>query len=409
MRRAHALIIVGNGEGGGTHIAVQAMRALDSTRYAVTLVAPYNETLDEACAEIDARYVPMPLMESRIGCAVVARLSELLAQERFDVIHAHGTRAAWFISRCHTDIHSIPLIYSDHIFAFEARRGLARWPWRMIESYLCGRATYVTTPCEGEGVFAERVRPDTAAPVRIRHYGIDVGAVKAQALKPDPTGLLQQLPPGTPLIGTVGRLTQQKGVRFLIEAAPAILRRAPDAHFVVVGDGSEQAALQARSRALGLEQRIHFTGALAQPWSLLAHCDLIALPSLWEGMPLTLLEALALGLPTVVTPVGVAAEALRPDLSAGLVKPRDAKALAQAICHLLDDTILQARFRREGPHIAARYDIRETQQAFAALYDDICGDICGAAQNSELRDLGETVKRPVTPLTLSHRLSRQSI
>lgn len=408
MRRAHALIVVGNGEGGGTHIAVQAMCALDSTRYAITLVAPYNDTLDEACAAIGARYLPMPLMESRFGHGNISRLSDLLAAERFDVIHAHGTRAAWFISRCRASARSIPLIYSDHIFAFEARRGLARWPWRAIEAYLCSRATYVTTPCESEGVFAERVRSQTATPVLIRHYGIDVGAVNMQALEPDPTGLLRRLPAGAPLIGTVGRLTPQKGVRFLIEAAPAILRHAPDTHIVIVGEGSERAALQARAHALGLDSRIHFTGALARPWSLLAHCNLIALPSLWEGMPLTLLEALALGLPTVVTPVGIASEALRPDLSAGLTKLRDAKALAHAIRHLLDDTSLQERFHREGPRIAARYDIRETQRAFAALYDDICGDICGAA-HSEVRDLSETLKRPAASLTLSHHLSQQPI
>lgn len=408
MRRAHALIVVGNSEGGGTHIAVQAMCALDSARYAVTLVAPYADALDKTCATIGARYVPMPLMQSRMGREAISRLNKLLAQERFDVIHAHGTRAAWFISRCLSSADSIPLIYSDHVFAFEARRGLARLPWRAIENYLCERATYVTTPCESEGAFAERARPRTAAAVQIRHYGIDVGAVIAQAMEPDPTGLLQQLPAGAPLIGTVGRLTPQKGVRFLIEAAPAILRHAPDAHFVVVGDGSERAALQARSQALGLQDRIHFTGALARPWSLLSHCDLIALPSLWEGMPLTLLEAMTLGLPVAVTPVGVAVEALRPDLSAGLVKRRDAKALAQTICLLLDDTALQERFRREGPRIAGRYDLRETQRAFAALYDNICGDICGAAQ-SDARELSETVKRPAATLALSHHLSQQPI
>lgn len=409
MRRAHALVIVGNGEGGGTHIALQVMRGLDPTRYQVTLITPYTPSIADICAKAGVRYVPLPLMESRIGRGAIAQVNTLIEQSRFDVIHAHGTRAAWFITRCKA-AQPIPLIYSDHVFAFEARRGLARLPWRMIERYLCQRADFVTTPCEAEGAFAERTRSRSAAPVQIRRYGIDVNDVLRQAGACDSDGILPGIPPDAPIIGTVGRLATQKGVRYLIEAAPAILRRYPDAHFVIVGDGPERGRLEARSVALGIERRVHFTGAMTRPWSALARCSVIALPSLWEGMPLTLLEALALGMPLVVTPVGIAEQELRPTLDGAIINRRDARGLALAVNRLLGDTALRERFRLEGPRIAARYDIRETQRAFAALYDSVCGHICGEAPSDFVESLLqiETVKRPAANLALSPRLGQHS-
>ena len=384
-RRARALVVVGNGEGGGTQIALDAIRALDPRRYEVTLVAPQTDALASACAAIGAMYSPLPLLDSRVGREVIARLSALIAVHRFDLIHAHGTRAAWFITRCLPAGSATPLIYSDHVFGFEARRGAARLPWLAMEAYLCRRATYVTAPCERDSHFAERVRRRTSPAVRIRHYGVDARAVLAQAQMPDAAALAlaQRFPPHAPLIGSVGRLIPQKGLRYLVEAAPDILRARPDAHFLIVGDGPEREPLQARSKALGVGTRFHFVGALAHPWALLARCDVIALPSLWEGMPLTLLEALALGLPVVMTPVGIAPEALRPHFSACLAPRRDKRALARAILRALDDDMLRERFEREGPRIAARYDIRETRRAFVALYDDICAGIPGVPGERE--------------------------
>ena len=380
MRRARALVVVGNGEGGGTQIALDAIRALDPLRYEVTLVAPQTDARANVCAAIGVTYAPLPLLDSRVGREVIARLGALMAVHQFDLIHAHGTRAAWFVTRCLPPHGAPPLIYSDHVFGFEARRGLARAPWLAMEAYLCRHASHVTAPCERDSRFAERVRRPRAPAVRIRHYGVDARAVLAQAQTPDATALAlaQRFPPHAPLIGSAGRLIRQKGLRYLVEAAPDILRARPDAHFLIVGDGPERESLQARSHALGVGTRFHFVGALAHPWALLARCDVIALPSLWEGMPLTLLEALALGLPVVMTPVGIAPEALRPDFSACLTPRGDARALAHAIRRTLDDHTLRERFEREGPRIVARYDIRDTRRAFVALYDDICSDRVGS-------------------------------
>lgn len=381
--RARALVVVGNSEGGGAQIALDLLGALDPERYRATLVAPASPDVSAWAASHGVTFAPLPLLSSRLGGQTLSRLRAIIASERPQIIHAHGTRAAWFVARCLPARGAPPLVYSEHNLSFQARRGALRLPWLALEAYLCRRAAAVTTCCERDARFAERF---TRRPVAVRHYGIDLAAIQRQVagaltrdVAPallDTSDSLEPLdaPPNATLIGSVGRLIPQKGLRYLIAAAPAILAAAPSAHFIIVGEGPERAALEAQSRAVGLERHIHFVGARAQPWRLLARCSVIVLSSLWEGGPLTLLEALAAGLPVATTDVGLAPEALGPELAAvSLARPRDASALARVTLRQLREPALRERFQREGPALAARYDIRRTEQACAALYDALCG------------------------------------
>ncbi|MGH2504600.1 MAG: glycosyltransferase family 4 protein [Ktedonobacterales bacterium] len=387
--RARALVVVGNSEGGGAWIALDLLGALDPARYQATLVAPASAEVSAWADSHGVTFAPLPLLNSRLGGETLSQLRAIIASERPDIIHAHGTRAAWFVTRCLPAQGAPPLLYGELNLSFQARRGALRLPWLALEAYLCRRAAAVTTCCERDARFAERF---TRLPVTVRHYGIDLAEIQRQVANAPtrdattPPFDALDAPPDAPLIGTVGRLIPQKGLRYLIAAAPAILAAAPAAHFVIVGDGPERAALEAQSRAIGLERRIHFVGAQAQPWRLLARCSVIVLSSLWEGGPLTLLEALAAGLPVATTDVGLVPEALGPELAAvSVATPRDASALARTTLRLLRDPALRERFQREGPALAARYDSQQTEQACAALYDALCGRAQGAGEEQVRR------------------------
>lgn len=375
--RTPALVVLGNSDGGGAWIALDLLGALDPSRYRATLVAPHSAEVSAWAESHGVTFAPLPLLKSRLGGETLRRLRAIIASERPQIIHAHGTRAAWFVTRCLPAQGAPPLLYGELNLSFQARRGALQLPWRALEAYLCRRAAAVIACCEYDARFAERF---TRLPVTVRHYGINLTEIQRQAASAPardtttPPWDAFEAPPDAPLIGTVGRLIPQKGLRYLIAAAPAILAAAPAAHFVIVGDGPERAALEAQSRAIGLERRIHFVGAQAQPWRLLARCSVIALSSLWEGGPLTLLEALAVGLPVATTDVGLVREALGPELAAvSVARPRDAAALARVTLRLLRDPALRERFQREGPALAARYDMRQTEQECAALYDALCG------------------------------------
>ena len=139
----------------------------------------------------------------------------------------------------------------------------------------------------------------------------------------------------------LARLEVEKGVDVAIRAAAAI----PELDLVVAGDGSCRATLEATAAELGIAERIHFLGYRTDPAALLANADLFVLPSLVEGFPLSVVEAMAAGVPVVASDIGGTREAVEHERTGLLVRPRDADALAAAIRRTLSDpAAMAARF-----------------------------------------------------------------
>jgi glycosyltransferase involved in cell wall biosynthesis len=136
------------------------------------------------------------------------------------------------------------------------------------------------------------------------------------------------------VIGNVARLAHQKGQRYLLEAAPAVLERHPDVRFVIVGDGELRTELERQAAPLG--DRVLFTGARADVPDLLASFDVFAFPSLYEGLCLAVIEAQAAGVPVVATPVGGIRETVVDGETGFVCPPRDPQALAERILYCLD-------------------------------------------------------------------------
>lgn len=150
----------------------------------------------------------------------------------------------------------------------------------------------------------------------------------------------------------LGRLISNKGPQFLLEAAPSVLERHPDAEFVVVGDGPLRASLEARVRQYGVEGAFRFLGERSDVPQILETCAVMVRPSLTEGLPLAVLEAMAGGLPVVATPVGGTAEAVVHGRTGLLVRPGSVDELARGINTLLDDPDLAARLGANGRTLA---------------------------------------------------------
>jgi len=149
--------------------------------------------------------------------------------------------------------------------------------------------------------------------------------------------------PGS-VVGNVARLVEQKGQRTLIEAAPAVLERFPDARFVVVGDGPLGDELERAAAGLPFE----FAGERDDIPELLAGFDVFAFPSRFEGLCLAVIEAQAAGVPVVATPVGGIRETVIEGETGLLVPVDDGRALAAAICRLLDEPALAQRIAAEA-------------------------------------------------------------
>src|SRR5205823_3804812 len=142
--------------------------------------------------------------------------------------------------------------------------------------------------------------------------------------------------PADALIGTIGRMTEQKGHIYLLRAVPAVLARYPEARFVWIGDGPERPFLEAQARRLGVLSHVWFMGRQPEGWRWLPVFDFTVLPSLFEGLPLAALESLAAGRAVVGARACGTVDAISHGETGLLVEPRHSEALAAAILRLLD-------------------------------------------------------------------------
>jgi glycosyltransferase involved in cell wall biosynthesis len=176
------------------------------------------------------------------------------------------------------------------------------------------------------------------------------------------------------VVGTIGRLSEQKGHRYLVEAAASLLAGRPKAHLVIVGDGDQMEALKTQAAALGIASRVTLAGHRADVPALLGALDVFAISSTYEGTPLALFEAMAAGKAIVSTAVDGCREVLEDGVTALLVPPRDPAALAAALGRVVDDASLRRSLAENAGAASSRYDIRTCVAGMEALYDEVLAE-----------------------------------
>lgn len=206
--------------------------------------------------------------------------------------------------------------------------------------------------------------------------GIDPSRfLETDILKKAGKELKRKLKLDPPIVGTVARLHRQKGVFFLLQAAAEIHRGAPAAKIVVVGGGPLERSLRRQAQKLRLHRIFILLGERPDAHELLSLFDVFVLPSLWEGLPLVLLEAAAMRKPMVATDIDGVREVLRDGESGLLVPPADPAALAEAVLRLLRDKDFAARLaERARTTIPPRFQLSVMVEQTQALYLKLCGE-----------------------------------
>jgi glycosyltransferase involved in cell wall biosynthesis len=209
------------------------------------------------------------------------------------------------------------------------------------------------------------------------------------------------IPADAPLLGVVARLEAEKGHRYLIEAMPAILRGAPDAWLLIVGEGALEGELRsfARSLAAPARDRIVFTGRRDDVAALTGELDIAILPSLREAQGISILEAMARGLPVVASAVGGIPEVLTNGLDGFLVPPGDPAALASACLRLARSSTLRRSMGDAGrATVAARFSLDAMVRSVEAVYDEELhrAGVISAAGPDDIRASLDIGVRPAT-------------
>lgn len=285
--------------------------------------------------------------------AAAGGLRALMREGSYQLVHTHSSKAG-ILGRYAARREGVPcLLHSPHVFAFQMQAAAPvvgfyaaceRWAARFTDRIICVSQTEVQAARDRRICDSERL-------VLIEN-GID-----ADPFDGTPKGSFRQeleLSAETPLIGVIGRLSRQKGQADLVAAAPDILQRHRAAQFVFIGSGPDKRRLDQEITRRGLETCFHFVEAHADMPRVYADLDLVAQPSRWEGMPYSLLEAMAAGRAIVATRTGGVPDMIVDGESGRLVPSGDTTGLAEAIAALLADSA-----QREALGAAARARVRE--------------------------------------------------
>ncbi len=263
--------------------------------------------------------------------AALRRLGGLIRRERFDLVHAHSAKAG-VVGRLAGRVGETPVLYSPHCFPFVGPWGLPRRLFALsVERALSPLTDAIVCVADEERRVAlrEHVAPDHK--LHVVHNG---SPRCAGDLAPD-DGLARFRASG-PLAACITVLRPQKSVDVFLDAAPRVLAELPEARLAVVGDGPLRADLQAKAAGLALDpERFRFCAFRPPAARQLGSVDLFVLPSAWEAFPISILEAMACGVPQVATDVGGTAEALVDGETGFLCPPGDPLALAERIVQAL--------------------------------------------------------------------------
>jgi glycosyltransferase involved in cell wall biosynthesis len=269
-----------------------------------------------------------------------------------------GLPIAWFAG--------VPVRIGTHHGHIEgSTQGLARLHGWLTNSWLCTKMVAVSDQVRSYAIRKEAANPDKLAVIE---NGVEQTAVTLSETERSNLRVELGIQPGQMMMLTVGRLTEQKGHIYLIDAAAKLLPNNPGLKFVFAGEGPKDSPLKTKVEELGVGKAVIFLGVRHDIPRLLAAADIFIQPSLWEGLSLALLEALFAKLPVLATKVEGAVSVVEDGVSALLVTPGDADALAFSLQRLIHEPELRRKLAEAGYGRATRnYGIDAMCRAYEQL------------------------------------------
>lgn len=363
--------------GGMKNHVLSLIRHADRTVFEPMAACPPGE-LAEDLAGLGIKVFTIPLageLSPAGDLKTIKSISALLKHNKIDILHAHSSKAA-LVGRLAARLTGTPAVFftAHNSIFYEEWPGWKKSVLAAAERFLAGYTTRIVTVSNvlrNELLAREGIAPDKVITI---YNGIDPAPCLTARFRKE---VLRELglTPEKKVVGTVARLAPQKGVLYFLKSA-AILSRDPEIVFLVVGDGPLRKELEAEASRLGLGERIIFAGHRRDVDKILPCLDVLVLPSITEGLPLVILEAMAAACPVVASAVGGVPEAVEDGKTGLLVTAGDEQALAVAVEKMIAHpdaarSMGLAGRRRVREHFTVTEMVKKTER----LYLEACSGI----------------------------------
>lgn len=337
----------------------------DKTRFDVKLLG--LRPADSASEDLRSRGVPIECLgRSKFDFSTVFELRRVIRQEQPQVLHLHGYGACTF-GRMAAIGQRVKCVVHEHFVDPVVPK--VQVPFDYL---LANRCDYGIAASRSVKDFMVKRRYLDANKIKVVYYGTSLAEfTSVDREKINVERAKWKVPPGSKIIGYVGRLDEQKGVPYLIAAASELLKDGMNIKLIIVGDGPMLPTLRKQCDEQSISESVIFTGHSSNVPAVMSAFDIQVFPSLWEGSPLALFESMAVGLPIVSTNVDGLGEVLRHNESALLVRPRSSRELSKAIHELVNNPAKAVKLATEAKNDSAKYDVQNTVTAMENIYAEL--------------------------------------
>jgi glycosyltransferase involved in cell wall biosynthesis len=359
------IVIKGLGRGGAEQLLASGVPYLDRQRYRYRFayLLPWKDSL---VAELEAAGLPVHCLDGG-GAGWVGRLRALLRRERIRLVHVHSPVAA--AGARLVAGRGVRVVYTEHNVWSRYHR--ATWAANLATFPRNDHVFAVSDMVRASVRYPGPLRLLPMPPVETLHHGLDpatAGGFQADGVRAE-----LGIPQDAPVVGSVANFKAAKDHATLLRAAALLRQAVPELRLLLVGQGPLEAETRRLAAELGLQGAVVFAGFRTDARRLAAAFDVFALSSTYEGLPIALIEAMALGRPAVVTRVGGTPEVVSDGAQGLLVPPRDPAALAAALLRLLGDPGLRASMGAAARSRALEFDIRKAVRRMEQVYADLLG------------------------------------
>jgi glycosyltransferase involved in cell wall biosynthesis len=298
-------------------------------------------------------------------------LRNVVQHGQFDLIHTHSSKAG-FLGRSIARLSNVPVVHTPNGLYYLGQSGIKRWFYQTLERAAGRLTTQMIAVSEGERIVIARdrlVRPDRLCVIE---NGVDAWQIRDEANVIQARQLREWcgINGQQPIIGAAGRMVAQKDPLTFVRAAAQLRQTYPSAQFVWCGDGELRTATEQLAAQLNVP--LITTGHQENSAAIMCSFDVFVLPSIYEGLPFALLEAMALGIPIVASDISGVRDVLGNQQAGWLTAPRDATALATTIAQALMQSAETQRRRQTAQHLVeTQYSVQLMVRRHLELYQHL--------------------------------------
>lgn len=339
--------------GGVPDHVMTLVRGLSDHAEVVVITSSIDAQHARALADIGVPFVSVPMERSLSPVSDIksfVKLRRVLRDGAFDIVHSHMSKAALLGGFAALASGTAVSINTAHNLGFLAlsnplARGLF-WLYDRALFALTADAVITVSDRVRTGIVQSGIAPERK--VISIHNGIETARFAPDRTRSEAVRRSLGIGENQPLVTTVARLVWFKGLHDLLEAASLVLKERTDARFLIVGSGQQLDELRAKAGALDISDKIIFAGERRDIPDILAAADIFALTSVSEGLPISILEAMAVGLPVVATDVGGISELVADGKTGFLAPARSPREIANRLLRLLRDPDMRRTFGAAG-------------------------------------------------------------